>query len=92
MKQQKWHYSSCVSTHSHCTHFLQDMASNSIKLYDEALAMWHIEKGQTNQRFTGDFLAAEIQGVRSADEASLIVSLLTSKAAYYEKERVMKVR
>ena len=70
------------------------MPNNSIKLYDEALAMWHSDSNGAKQHFKGDFSASEIESIRSASDANLLASLLTSKATFYEKEKgaVLKVR
>lgn len=67
-----------------------DMPNNSIKLYDEALAMWHSDSNVANKHFTGDFSASEIESIRSASNANLLASLLTSKATFYEKGAVLK--
>jgi len=67
-----------------------DMTNNSIKLYDEALAMWHRDSTGAKRHFTGDFSASEIESIRSASDANLLASLLTSKATFYEKREVLK--
>jgi len=64
-----------------------DMPNNSIKLYDEALAMWHSDSNGAKQHFKGDFSASEIESIRSASDANLLASLLTSKATFFEKEK-----
>eukprot|EP00584_Thalassiosira_punctigera_P024531 CAMPEP_0172548182 /NCGR_PEP_ID=MMETSP1067-20121228/17545_1 /TAXON_ID=265564 ORGANISM="Thalassiosira punctigera, Strain Tpunct2005C2" /NCGR_SAMPLE_ID=MMETSP1067 /ASSEMBLY_ACC=CAM_ASM_000444 /LENGTH=817 /DNA_ID=CAMNT_0013335377 /DNA_START=326 /DNA_END=2779 /DNA_ORIENTATION=+ len=67
-----------------------EMLNNSIKLYDEALAMWQSDNNETRQHFLGNFSADEIQSIRSARDADLIATILATKARLYERATVLK--